>query len=321
LDVLCTSPWIPPEWIAAHGLTARGMWTGLDNPATVLPEGICAIAQGMADFAKTPSAPPMILSTACDQMRRAADALIGASSPRVFLFNIPATWQSTAARRLFHSELERLGKFLVSLGGHTPDEDELSAAIDRFEARRERVRAILQQDPFRRGAEALAHYFADAEFADVVPSPVRVSGVPLAIVGGPLLAGHWTLFETIERAGGRVVLNAAEPGERCLPPPLPSPTCPTPPFVALADHYFSSIVDVFSRPNSRLYDWLAVRLQDTGARGIILWTQIGCDLWRAEGATLREEFGLPVLVVEAQGFKSGGARDLNRLSAFVESLA
>jgi benzoyl-CoA reductase/2-hydroxyglutaryl-CoA dehydratase subunit BcrC/BadD/HgdB len=262
----------------------------------------------------------MILTTACDQMRRAADALMGSHNSRVFLFNIPATWQSTAARRVYHSELERLGGFLVSLGGHSPSEDELLGAMDRFEARRDRVRAVLQRDSFKKGAEALARYFADTEFEDACAPPAVRSGVPLALVGGPLLPAQWSLFETIERAGGRVVLNAAEPGERCLPPPLPSGGPRPSPFVALADHYFSSIVDVFSRPNSRLYDWLAVRLLDTGARGIVLWTQIGCDLWRAETATLREEFGMPVLVVEAQGFKGGNARDLNRLAAFVESL-
>jgi benzoyl-CoA reductase/2-hydroxyglutaryl-CoA dehydratase subunit BcrC/BadD/HgdB len=135
-----------------------------------------------------------------------------------------------------------------------------------------------------------------------------------------LLPSQWALFEAIASVGGSVVLNAAEPGERCLLPPLPELPTPKGTLTGLADHYFDHAVDVFHRPNSRLYAWLKPRLAERRVRGIVLWVHVGCDLWRAEAANLREAFGLPLLVLEAHEVHAGGLRDANRLAAFVESL-
>ena len=51
-------------------------------------------------------------------------------------------------------------------------------------------------------------------------------------------------------------------------------------------------------------------------RGIVLWHFTGCDLWRAEAQTLRETFGLPVLLLEASDEPGNTPRELNRLQAF-----
>jgi len=79
-------------------------------------------------------------------------------------------------------------------------------------------------------------------------------------------------------------------------------------------------VDVFQRPNTRLYSWLKERLAARKVRGIVLWHFTGCDLWRAEAQTLRETFGLPVLPLEAGEAAGVTPRDANRLQAFVETL-
>jgi hypothetical protein len=47
---------------------------------------------------------------------------------------------------------------------------------------------------------------------------------------------------------------------------------------------------------------------------------VGCDLWRAEAASIREAFGLPVLVIDVHEARQMGARELTRLGAFVESI-
>ena len=69
-----------------------------------------------------------------------------------------------------------------------------------------------------------------------------------------------TLFDLVERAGGRVVLDATEGGRRTMPRPFDAgesrPTLsenwPTP--ISMA------IPDAFRRPNSRLYEWLGREL-------------------------------------------------------------
>ncbi len=392
MEVFVTSPWIPPEWIAAHGLVPRGAWFGQTRQPSAVPEGVCAFAQRMADLANSRPDAALVFTTACDQMRRSADAVSARANPRGFLFNLPATWQSPTARRLYHAELARLGRFLETLGGHAPTDADLGKAITDYDIRRAKVRESVLHRPPRIATEVLAQFFeAASSFQLCSESPQgfgvrQSSGAPgetasqptapedwrtpkrrcaqqndsdssrisIALVGGPLLPSQWTLFDAIESAGGSVVLNATEPSERTLLPPLPSTlrraavsAAATPQqersdkspdslaiaaatagtavrqsalLAALADHYFDHAVDVFHRPNSRLYDWLRPRLRDRRVRGIVLWVHIGCDLWRAEAATLREVFGLPVLVLDAHEVGAGGLRDTNRLAAFIESL-
>lgn len=321
MKVFYTNPWVPVEWIEAHGLEPRGAWGAAGGQSAAVPEGVCAFAQAMVGLTRAQPEAAVVFTTACDQMRRAADAVLSGRPFGVFLFNLPATWQTSAARRFYHSEMRRLGRFLEALGGHAPTDAELQAVVRKHEERRNRVCEVIRQGAARQGAEALARFFRDGSVTvpETMSRPTH-GGVPLALVGGPLLPAQWALFDAIESAGGRVVLNATEPGERCLLPPLPTLTGCELPLAALADHYFDHAVDVFHRPNSRFYTWLGQRLAERAVRGIVLWVHVGCDLWRAEAASLREAFGLPLLVLESHEVRAGGLRDTNRLTAFVESL-
>ena len=271
----------------------------------------------MAGLAEAPPQTAVVFTTACDQMRRAADAVAFKAGSRNFLFNLPATWQSLAARRLYHAELARLGKHLQALGGRAPTAEELATVIRDYEVRRAGLLSFIEQNSARQGAEALANWFSGGSSL-AAPSDATAQGVRLALVGGPLLPSHWPLFDAVAAAGGCVVLNATEPGERCLLPPLPTLAAGWDPLITLADHYFDHAVDVFHRPNSRLYAWLRARLDERQARGLVLWHNVGCDLWRAEAQPLREAFGLPVLLLEADG--AALPRSTGRLEAFIESL-
>jgi hypothetical protein len=62
------------------------------------------------------------------------------------------------------------------------------------------------------------------------------------------------------------------------------------------------------------------RLGARAIRGIVLWHYVGCDLWRAEAQSLREAFGLPLLLLDAGNAPLASARDNGRVEAFVESL-
>jgi benzoyl-CoA reductase/2-hydroxyglutaryl-CoA dehydratase subunit BcrC/BadD/HgdB len=115
------------------------------------------------------------------------------------------------------------------------------------------------------------------------------------------------------------VLNATKTGERSLSPSFVF-AADTNPFDALIHGYCDHLVDVFQRPNTRLYSWLKPRLASRQVRGIVLWHFTGCDLWRAEAQTLRESFGLPVLLLEASEEPGNTPRELTRLQAFVETL-
>jgi hypothetical protein len=292
--VFLTSPWIPREWVRAHGLEPRGVWSAAEfrHGALPLSAGVCAFAEGAVRLTKEQPDSAVIFATSCDQLRRGFDAAIFRGQSRSFLFNLPAT-QTPAARQIYRAELERLGQFLVELGGSAPRPEILR-------------REILQAGEVRRRL---------LESAPVAPG----NQVPLALVGGPLSAADGDLLEAIESAGGRVVLNATENGERSLRPRF-NMSAEVTHFDALADGYFENIVDVFQRPNLRLHAWLKTRALSHGVRGIMLWLFPGCDLWRAEAQTLRETLGLPVLLLEAGETAGISPRDVNRLQAFVETL-
>ncbi len=294
MRVFLTSPWIPEEWVRAHGLEPRGIWSAQEfrRGAPPLSAGVCAFAEMAVRFAGAQPDSAVIFTTSCDQLRRGFDSATRHSQCRAFLFNLPAT-QTPAAKQIYRAELERLGQFLLELGGSAPPPEILR-------------REILQAGEARRRLLEL-------------PTIPTGNQVPLALVGGPVSTMYRNLFDAIEAAGGRVVLNASENGERGLCPQF-DPAAGGNSFDALVSGYFDNIVDVFQRPNIRLYSWLKPRLLSRRVRGIVLWHFTGCDLWRAEAQTLRETFGLPVLLLEAGEAAGISPRDVNRLEAFVETL-
>ena len=322
MKVFYSSPWVPVEWIEAHGLQPCGVWFAEDlgGGAVPLSAGVCAFSEAVLRFAETHHDSAMIFTTACDQMRRSFDVFAGSQPARAFLFNLPATWQSPAAGRIFRAEVERLGRFLQAHGGRAPVAEKLAQAVERRSQARKQLLELASRCSARQYAEVIArfHWDGSVRVPDHPPSPAS-RAIPLAIVGGPLTAPQRGLLDLIEAAGTRIVLNATESGERSLLPAFRLENVSDDPIDAVARGYFENIVDVFQRPNTRLYSWLDGRLTARGVRGIVLWVHTGCDLWRAEAQTLRETFRLPVLLLEADEFSGGSPREANRIQAFVET--
>jgi benzoyl-CoA reductase/2-hydroxyglutaryl-CoA dehydratase subunit BcrC/BadD/HgdB len=320
MNVFLTSPWIPPEWIRAHGLQPRGIWSAKDfqHGAWPLSAGVCAFAEAAVRFAETQTDSAVIFSTSCDQMRRGFDTAMLRSQNRAFLFNLPATWQTAAAGRIFRSELERLGQFLLTIGGRAPSAEGLREILFNSSRTRERLLQSAAASSPRGFAEAVAWFHWDGSFS--APRPAAPANqIPLALIGGPFPASHWKWLGELETAGGWVALNATETGERSLSPAFAFENG-VDPFDTLVRSYCDNIIDVFQRPNTRLYSWLKPRLAARHARGIVLWHFTGCDLWRAEAQTLRESFGLLVLLLEASAEPGLAPRERTRLQAFVEML-
>ena len=126
--IIYTCPYVPAEWIAAHSL----------RPARVIPksaghaaepgqtEGLCPFVRAFINEALTSEqAGGVIVTTVCDQMRRAFDIISAKCNLPSFLMNVPNTWQSTSAKQLYADELNRLGRFLCRMGGKSPSETRL----------------------------------------------------------------------------------------------------------------------------------------------------------------------------------------------------
>jgi benzoyl-CoA reductase/2-hydroxyglutaryl-CoA dehydratase subunit BcrC/BadD/HgdB len=285
-------------------------------------EGICpyalAFVNEVIDGAQTDA---VVLTTTCDQMRRAADLIKRQSDIPVLLMNVPATSQTAASRDLYRSELKRLGRFLVRLGGRAPSSAMLASVMLEYDEARAKIRLASRDGVTSQYLKAVARFHRGdrLRFSNRrVASPHRRAAI--AIVGGPLpYDEHW-FVDAIERAGGVIGLDATENGERTLPVPFDRSGLRRSPMSELVRAYFDSIPDVFRRPNTRLYDWLADSFLERGIRGIILRHYVWCDLWRAEAQRLVEWTRLPVLHVDTEGGNLSRERTLSRIHAFLEML-
>ncbi len=221
MKVAYSSPFVPPEWIAAHDL--RPVWLpGIAPGATAARRGVCRCANLLVDPAlEQTDVAALVLTTICDQMRYAAAYLEGNCQLPVFLLNVPSTWQGSEVRQLYREELSRLGRFCESLGGRAPSPEFLQLTIQRYEEARAAVRGNWPAVSDGHYAERLAELRNDGTWTcttnDTLDSD---SGVPLALVGGPLLGDDFVFLEQVAAAGGRIVLDASEWGERTLPAPL-----------------------------------------------------------------------------------------------------
>ena len=154
-------------------------------------------------------------------------------------------------------------------------------------------------------------------FPDAVFKP---GGIPVAIVGSPLMATHMDIFDLVERHGGYIALDATETGERGLPSAFDRRRLAEEPLSVLVDTYFTSIPDAARRPNSLLYQWLSREIESRGIRALIFVRYVWCDIWHAEAQRMKEWFGLPMLDLDITGESNDLSRNTTRIQAFMEML-
>jgi benzoyl-CoA reductase/2-hydroxyglutaryl-CoA dehydratase subunit BcrC/BadD/HgdB len=329
-------------------------------------EGLCPFARAfLNDLARRPDGIAAVFTTACDQMRRAAEVFAARCPNRpCFVMNVPATWQTPAAMAMYVDELRRLGGFLVGLGGQEPTDEHLIEVMLAHDGARRRLLATREHLTARQYAELLAAFGrcgveletstcalrdpspltgeggpsgpgegVTAESAPqgqgkpVRPHDISITGetpvprpIPLALVGGPLLEGHFEVFDVVERFGGRIVLDATASGELTMPGPIDGRRASENPLLELARAYFGSIPHAMRRPDSMLHDYLARELAARKVRGVLLHRQLWCDLWHGQLPRIRQAAALPVLDIDVADEDADFGRQAGRIQAFLEML-
>jgi benzoyl-CoA reductase/2-hydroxyglutaryl-CoA dehydratase subunit BcrC/BadD/HgdB len=323
-----SSPFVPAEWIAAHGLRPHWLRLGTSSPIIAVTRGICPYAGTLIDKALSGiEADALVLTTICDQMRYAAAVLESRGSCPIFLLNVPSTWQTAQVRKLYLDELKRLGRFLVQLGGKSPQDADLAETMLAYDRARGSLIAARGRLSAREFAQAAAEVRGCVtNISDPTSGRPPANGIGLAVLGGPLLESDYNFFNLIEQAGGRVALDATEGGERTLPRRFDPLKISSDPLRELSDAYFDAIPDAFRRPDSGLFDWLHRELAARQVRGIIFRRYVWCDLWHAELQRLKKWSPVPVLEIDAgapSGSGDAGARNRiqGRIDAFLEMLA
>lgn len=335
--IIYTCPYVPAEWIAAHGLQPSRVIPDTAEVKALLgrTEGVCPYVQGFINVVITDKkAAGVVITTVCDQMRRAFDILVRRCDVPVFLMNVPNTWQNVGVQELYIDELKRLGRFLIGLSGKPPSNENLANIMLTYDTTRASIRAVRGYLPAGKYAEMIAAFGRDGpgkEFNDITKHELLIEGVPLAIVGGPLMRRDFDILDIAEKAGGRIVLDATETGERgmCMPfdrrrlsvAAWPRHDGRDEPLMELANAYFGGIQDVSRRPDSELYKWLKSKIIDREVRGIIFHRYMWCDMWHAELWRLKDWTDLPVLDIDSTGDdQTHRQRTANRIHAFLETL-
>ena len=327
--IVYTCPYVPAEWIAAHGL----------RPSRVIPdsvgsvfslagrEGVCPYVRGfIAEVTKNYRAGAVVVTTVCDQMRRAFDIVTRKCELPAFLMNVPNTWQSPAAQQLYTDELRRLGRFLIRQGGKPPSNDALAAIMLEYDIARTSIFAEREHLSARKYTERIAAFGRDGPSSSCAQRNTQYAQrntkyVPLAIIGGPLMKQEFRIFDIVEESGGRIVLDATETGERGMCAPLDAEGLREDPLSKLARAYFGGIADASRRPDSELYDWFEEELTERAVQGIIFRRYVWCDMWHAELGRMKDLIDLPVLDIDTAGdFESEENRTVGRIGAFLEML-
>ena len=325
--IIYTCPYVPAEWIAANGLRASRLLLNHAESASALvrTEGICPFVRSfIAEVIYNTHAAGVVVTTVCDQMRRAFDILVRKCELPAFLMNVPNTWQSLESQKLYIDELKRLSRFLIRLGGKSPSNDSLANIMLEYDTARSSILAAREYLSAGRYAEAIAALGRDGpdKTLDYVSTdkPV-IGGIRLAMIGGPLMKQDFALFEMIEQSGGQIVLDATETGERGMCGPFDRRRLREDPLMELANAYFGGIHDASRRPNSELYKWLKSELASRKVQGIIFRRYLWCDMWHAELRRLKDWAGLPVLDIDTAGDNDMERhRTANRIRAFLEML-
>ena len=319
-----TSPFVPAEWITAHGLQPVKIQPGLSSSHQQfdgLP-GICAYAKRYAgDIINVSDAAAVIFATTCDQMRRVYELVKEAVTFPVFLINIPSTWQSTAAANLYNSELKRLGRFLADISGQDASQDLLAEIMVRYNDERQQLR---QSEAFLSGRDfstAVTEYHYKGKLP-ITDGGVHIpAGPAIALFGGAIMPQEGYLFDLVEDTGGHIALDATASGIRMLPRRFNLRLLENDPLAELADAYFGNLPDAFRRPNSELYLWLKNEIASRDIKGIIFHRYLWCDIWHAEVKRMKEWLDISVLDLDSNDNDCiNRERIKTRVQAFVEML-
>ena len=162
--IIYTCPYVPAEWIAAHGLQPSRIIPDSANSGSeiVRTEGLFPYVRGFInELTEQKETCGIVVTTVCDQMRRSYDIIIKECDTPAFLMNVPSTWQTVAAQKLYEDELKRLGRFLVRLGGKALATDTMAEIMLEYDTARRTLLEARENLSAGQFAETIATFNRD----------------------------------------------------------------------------------------------------------------------------------------------------------------
>jgi hypothetical protein len=242
----------------------------------------------------------LVLTTSCDQLRRAAEWLN--EDARVFLFNYPSTIHQD---RLLEAEKARLLKWVQRLPGR-PRENSACAILPR--SGHEPPTPMLRRPGLAWPSTLNPEPFACTTGGFASTSDTRTQGqqdarredemekLSIGVLGGHFCGDQQSVVRFFEKRGIHISLWGCESGEW--------------------------VGDVFQRPNDGFYEQVQARIAERRLDGLIVVRTTWCDVWRLACVRLQEIVKVPVLEwvmdgqFQGQSFPDGAST--TRLEAFCE---
>lgn len=282
-NVYYTSAFVPPELIAACGLTPHRLVPVADTVADSRREGVCSFAAAWLSALEQKQASGefflSVFSSACDQMRRSFDLPAAHDPDRTFLLNVPAT-TTEHALAYYKQELNRLAEFLCAVSGQSPDWTRTPRCTE----------------------------------------PQSASGsarLRIAVVGESTPHSILTALQTIAAPFDAFIVDLTE--NTAAPETVTDLSLSPDPFDHLACVYFE-LPAIWKRPNEYFYQNLARNAHDHRVSGVIVLRHSFCDLWRTAKPEITRQLARPVLELDLDGGSTLSQWALSRLEAFMETL-
>jgi benzoyl-CoA reductase/2-hydroxyglutaryl-CoA dehydratase subunit BcrC/BadD/HgdB len=278
--VCYTSPFVPPELIAACGLTPFRLVPAADADAR--REGLCSFMSAWLDTLEHRHAAgesfACVFCSACDQMRRAYDVFSARHPERTFLLNVPATTTENAFA-YYRQELTRLLRFLCRISEQQPDWTRIA--------------------PGR-----------------TAPPEPNVFHMRIAVTGE---ATADSILSALRSVAGRFNVSVLDLTENAISPDIFSGLeHDADPLESVAIARFA-VPAIWRRPNTRFFQWLSQSTHDHPVSGIVVLRHSFCDLWRAAKPEMIRQLSLPVLELDLDGSVLSQWM-ISRIEAFMETL-
>ncbi|MHC4914889.1 MAG: 2-hydroxyacyl-CoA dehydratase family protein [Planctomycetota bacterium] len=327
-------PGFPPEIASALGLDPI-LFGAVSDPAGALRAeefvgaDSCSLCRSLAGAAPGGESwlsrlRVLVLASACDQQRRAAEAFARRHSLPVVAFALPRTASDNAFRR-YLEQLARAAAVLGEMAGGELRPESLAAATAAWRRLRARLRALRSGMRFSVFARLAADCFAlgPERALDLLPDedlPAREGpGARLFLVGSCLGTEDAVRFgEDVEALGADVVGDAVPGIAGLLDPAVPEGGDD---LEGLARAFFA-LPGFGRRPNDDWFERVKRGASAVRAEGLVVRCQRFCDLLSAERLRLAAAVApLPMVFLDEETGSDAPARRRTRLGALLEKLS
>ena len=254
----------------------------------------------------------------CDQMRRLMDTLQKDLDIPVILFGAPRTWN--ADRGYFRAEMHNALCRIAEISGHVPTQYELwdririnnklKLIVNRLRHQGKLSNSLLQKiasSPLP--PEKVIEHLKGFENRHPITAEIK-----LMLAGS--IPGTWEL-EVIEGNGARVTADVTCQGDRVFHDPVVENGDP---LAQLYETYVENNLCPHRRPVTPLIEYMRELAAQRHVDGVIYRSVKYCHPWGLLAERMRNELGLPTLIVDDDLTSPAVESFRTRVGAFIEML-